>query len=167
MTRHPASLPAAALLAECEVLRTRGTGPGGRHRNSTDSRVELRHRPTGVVAAAGERRDQHRNREVALERLRHALAVEVRTPPGPVPTALWRTRVQGGRIVCSTRHPDHAVLLAEALDHLAVTDWEPARAAALLGCTSTQLVRLVASHKAAFARLNTERAALGLHGLRP
>lgn len=166
MLRHPSSLPPEELIAQCDVLRTRGSGPGGRHRNSTDSRVELRHRETGVVGAAGERRDQHRNREVALERLRLALAVQVRTPPGPVPIALWRSRIKGGRIVCSPRHPDYPALLAEALDWLASVDWEPGRAAPLLGCTPTQLVRFLASHGAAFGVVNAARAASGLHPLR-
>jgi hypothetical protein len=118
------------------------------------------------VGAAGERRDQHQNRAVALDRLRLALAVMVRTTPGPIPSPLWRKRVSGARIVCSPRHDDYPALLSEALDRLSSVDWEPSRAAALLGCSSTQLVRFVASHKAAFVRLNGERAARGRHAFK-
>jgi len=51
----------------------RASGPGGQHRNVTDSAVRIRHLPTGVVAQASESRSQAQNREVAMERLRIAL----------------------------------------------------------------------------------------------
>jgi len=51
----------------------RASGPGGQHRNVTDSAVRIRHLPTGIVVQASENRSQARNREVALERLREAL----------------------------------------------------------------------------------------------
>lgn len=52
----------------------RATGPGGQHRNTTDSGVRLTHRPTGTVVTATEDRSQHVNRRVAGQRLVDALA---------------------------------------------------------------------------------------------
>jgi len=60
--------------SDIKVEFYRGSGPGGQHRNVTDSAVRIRHLPTGIVAQASESRSQLQNREVAMERLRDALA---------------------------------------------------------------------------------------------
>jgi protein subunit release factor A len=84
MADVPAPLRAAArralalaepdLLAECEETFFVAGGPGGQHRNKTESGVRLVHRPTGVGVTATERRSQLQNRGAALERLRARLA---------------------------------------------------------------------------------------------
>ena len=82
---HYLILPDKALLSECAVETYRASGPGGQHRNKTESAVRLTHRPTGVVVTATERRSQHENRHRALARLRKAIALQVREPIGTVP----------------------------------------------------------------------------------
>jgi len=64
----------ADIVVECY----RGSGPGGQHRNTTDSAVRIRHLPTGIVVHAAESRSQLRNREVAMERLQLALEKRAR-----------------------------------------------------------------------------------------
>jgi ribosome-associated protein len=61
------------LLAECRVETFRSGGPGGQHQNTTDSGVRLVHLPTGIRVLARDERSQHRNRALALERLRRRL----------------------------------------------------------------------------------------------
>ena len=86
---------AERLLAECDVTTFRASGPGGQHRNRRESGVRLVHRPTGIVVVATERRSQHRNRAIALERLVKRLAVRRRRrkPRRPTrPTAASKER---------------------------------------------------------------------------
>ena len=84
--RRALSLPDTALLAECQETFFVGSGPGGQHRNKTESAVRLVHLPTGVAVTATERRSQARNRAAALERLRAALAPLSRKPAVRRPT---------------------------------------------------------------------------------
>src|SRR6476660_9855512 len=58
-----------SLRAETEVEGFTGGGPGGQHRNKTQNAVRLRHRPSGVMVTATERRSLEANRKAAFERL--------------------------------------------------------------------------------------------------
>ncbi|HEY6100552.1 MAG TPA: peptide chain release factor-like protein, partial [Anaeromyxobacter sp.] len=52
--RRALALPEATLLAECEETFFTAGGPGGQHRNKTESAVRLVHRATGVHVTATE-----------------------------------------------------------------------------------------------------------------
>jgi ribosome-associated protein len=72
--RHPLSPPPYSLERdvlerEVEVEVFRASGPGGQHVNKTESALRLRHLPSGVVVTAQDSPSQHRNREIAYERL--------------------------------------------------------------------------------------------------
>src|SRR6478735_5340946 len=69
-----------ALIAQCEVDRYRASGPGGQHRNKTESAVRLRHKLSGVSAIGEDSRSQAENKLHAVRRLRSAIALEVREP---------------------------------------------------------------------------------------
>lgn len=165
---HPAALPDAELLAQCEQGRGRSGGPGGQHRNKVETLVELTHRPTGLESHAGERRSVTENRQVAVRRLRLLLATEFRCAValGEVGSPLWRSRVHGGRIVCSPEHGDFPALLAEAMDVLFAMKLDAAKAAVRLSCTTSQLTKLIKDHPPALLIVNAQRRERAMHPLR-
>ncbi len=57
------------LIREVDITSTRSGGPGGQHVNKTNSAVQLTHRLTGIRIRVETDRSQHRNRQLALERL--------------------------------------------------------------------------------------------------
>ena len=59
---------------EVEVDVFRASGPGGQHVNRTESALRLTHPPSGVVVIAQDSSSQHRNRDIAFERLAARLA---------------------------------------------------------------------------------------------
>lgn len=68
------------LLAQCRIDTFGAGGPGGQHQNRTESGVRLTHHPSGVVIACREERSQHRNKALALQRLREELERRNRRP---------------------------------------------------------------------------------------
>ncbi len=83
------------LLAQCLVSTFRASGPGGQHRNVTESAVRLIHRPTGLVVTSSSHRSQHRNRREALAVLRRRLEARARRRTPRRPTRPRRASVEG------------------------------------------------------------------------
>ena len=160
---HPASLSPQQLLADCSVKRTRGSGPGGQHRNKVETAVVITHRPSGVRAEASERRSQADNHRIAVTRVRVKLALEIRScqtlPDDFAPSDLWRSRCRDRRVRVSHDHPDFAALLAEVLDVCEALQGDVATAAARLGTTSSQLVKFLQLEPAALQQINSIRLA--------
>jgi protein subunit release factor B len=78
-----------ALLDRCLATTYRASGPGGQHRNVTESAVRLFHPPSGLTVTCASHRSQYRNRREALAELRRRLEARarrrkprIRTRPG-------------------------------------------------------------------------------------
>ncbi len=165
---HPSMQSIEALLSECVQRRIRRGGPGGQRRNKVETGVLITHQPSGIEAEASERRHVKENLPLAIRRLRLALAVGVRGGRGVRGglSSRWSARCRGGRIVVSETHEDFPALLAEVLDVLCGLDWDIGAAAAHLGCTTTQLVRLLRRWRPALELLNRHRELSGQHRLK-
>jgi peptide chain release factor len=70
-----AAMPAAS---EIRFESFRAGGPGGQHQNKTESAVRAVHLPTGLSATARDGRSQHRNKLLAIERLKALLDAKAR-----------------------------------------------------------------------------------------
>lgn len=78
---------------EVQMRFTRDTGPGGQHRNKTDSCVVLTHKATGVSVKV-DGRDQHANRRQAFHALEARLR-EMRDSQAQAARNLQRTKQAG------------------------------------------------------------------------
>lgn len=166
---HPVKLTVDTLLQQCDIRRTRHSGPGGQHRNKVETAIEITHRPTGIISFAAERRSQEQNRQVAISRLRLLLAIRVRSVGDTEvnPSMLWQSRCRNQKISCNKHHDDFPIMLAEALDAIDAKEFDVKCAAAALGCSTSQLVRFIASVPEALGLVNAERELRSLHRLMP
>ena len=164
---HPAALSTEALLEQCVLHFTRRGGPGGQHRNKVETAVIVRHLPTDIQAEASERRSQSENRRMAIHRLRLKLAIHcrLRADCQEGTSALWKSRFSNGRLRINPEHEDFPAVLAEALDALTAYGLELKPAAERLGCTTSQLVKLLRLEPQAWQFVNQERKEKGLHPL--
>ncbi len=164
------NLTDAELLAQCRVERFRASGPGGQHRNKTDSGVRLRHEPTGTISQATERRSQHENRSVALARLRMMIALGTRrgielegyTAPVEVQRILpgaGGQRLRGG-------HPEFWRGVQGVLDVFVACGCSISETAAHLGISTGQLSRLLVSEPEVLRAVNRLREERGMGAVR-
>jgi hypothetical protein len=161
--------PDEKLLAQCRMEFYRSSGPGGQHRNKTESAVRLTHQPTGVVATATERRNQHENRRYAIARLRKCIALEVRepVPPTATPTGMLRqvlTDAAWPRV--SQKSEAYLPAAAGVLDYLEAGEAKVSDVAARLGVSTASLVKFLSLDSDLWQAANHMRQRLGQKALK-
>jgi len=170
---HPARWPEDKLHAACRRENTRGSGPGGQHRNRVATAVRLTHPESGIMGQASERRSQKQNAEVAIFRLRLNLALDYRKPltdsdfETPFkPSEVWASRTRGNKMRINPSHRDFPAALAEALDLLELHKGDLAKTADWFGVSVSQMVKFFALESRALARINERRREEGLRPYR-
>lgn len=100
---------------------------------------------------------------MAVFRLRVNLALSQRTSiEEDCPSELWRSRIVAQQVLISPTHEDFPAILAEALDVVTARDADVKSAAELLGCTTSQLVKLLKLDHRALQSVNEHRSRLDL-----
>ncbi|MEP3889182.1 MAG: peptide chain release factor-like protein [Hellea sp.] len=151
-----------ALLGHCHQECFRAPGPGGQHKNKTDSAVRLSVLGGSITALCSDHRSQHRNRSEALKRLRSALAINLRMPIEPEGNSgVWQ-----GPWKLGLKDHRYAKLLAHILDVMADNDWAVGLSANVLGTSTGKLVRLLSRDPHAWNAVNQARAKINLVNLR-
>ncbi len=161
-----------ALVGQCDVDRYRASGPGGQHRNKTESAVRLRHKLTGVSAIGEDSRSQSENKLHAVRRLRSAIALEVREPvriDGYVPSARLAAFVRAGTAPLGAKTKltgEYWAAIAELLDLLIGGELEIAATAQRLGITTGAMSKLLLHDEQVGRVVNDLRRAKGMRALR-
>lgn len=174
---HPSVLPVEELLTRCDFRTQSRSGPGGQHRNRTASGVFVTYRGKGevgeITAEATEQRNQHRNRAVAIGRLRYVLAVSVRTG-SPLDANLEknsleqtiRDRFQKHTLKMADDNPAKPAVVAMLLNDLHVAGGQPSAVAPIWGVSTSRLVGCLKSCPQAWTLLNRIRDHHGRRGLK-
>lgn len=147
----------ADLLRLCNADGYRASGPGGQHRNTTDTAVRLTLPGGGYTAYATGSRSQHQNRAAALKKLRLTIALEWREQealPGARPPRVGK------------KHAEYPLFIAWLLDALERTDWHLGVGARAMGVTTGQLNRILADDVTLWRHVNQKRIQRGLRPLR-
>lgn len=66
---------------DLEIVRLKGSGPGGQNRNKRETGIRITHLPTGLVVMATERRTQGENLRIAKERIEERVRKYYYRPP--------------------------------------------------------------------------------------
>ncbi len=125
----------ATLLNACHLQTWRATGPGGQHRNTTETgvRLTLKWHPEITVYAANHR-SQHINRCEAINKMRKQLVLLLREDYQDPWTGPWELGKKDVR---------YLPMMAILLDAFAKSHYRLADTAKNLGINSAKLLRII------------------------
>lgn len=140
------------LLRACTLKGYQGSGPGGQHRNKTNTGVLLTLREFNLEIKSCEGRSAHENKVHALHRMQMALALQVRcepsTPEIPFPGS-------NGHI--QTSNALFPLFVAHVFDIMASKGGDTKMAAAAFKLTPSALVKILRQDKACATKLQGNR----------
>lgn len=100
---------------DLRVTTLRGSGPGGQHRNKTETGVRIEHPASGAVAEATDSKSQHQNKVAALHRL-------VKTPEFKAWSRMMLARPSDYLVETRIESPDKKLWWVPAPPDLQVTE---------------------------------------------
>lgn len=131
------------LLRACTLKGFQGSGPGGQHRNKTNTGVCLRLPQYNLEIKSSESRSVTENKTHALHRMQMALATKVREAPKQ-PSEL---KFPGSNGHIQTSNPGFPQFIADVLDITAANDGDTKMAAIAFGLSPTGLSKILHQDK--------------------
>ncbi|MCQ2055563.1 MAG: peptide chain release factor-like protein [Fibrobacter sp.] len=144
------------LLSACTTKGFQGSGPGGQHRNKTNTGVWLTLREYNLEIKSCEARSAKENRTHALHRMQMAIALNVREAPPAVEIPFPGSN---GHI-----QPSNALFplfVAHVFDIMATKSGDSKAAAQAFGLTQSALVKILRQDKSCAEKLQGQRVAGG------
>ncbi len=140
------------LLRACTLKGFQGSGPGGQHRNKTNTGVQLCLREFNLEIKSSEARSAHENKVHALHRMQMALALKVReTPQEP------EMPFPGSNGHIQTSNPLFPLFVAHVFDRMAAKNGDTKSVAAAFGLTPSALVKILRQSKPCAEKLQGNR----------
>jgi len=149
----------AELLKLCETQAYKGSGPGGQHRNKTNSGVKLKLTIKGVASGewlvvetySCDDRSAHINKLFALKKLRTKIALQIREEPAlQIPFAFPGT---AGKI--SADNKLYPKFIADVLDRIKAAGGDLSEAARMWGLSKSALNKIILADKKVLETLNS------------
>jgi hypothetical protein len=133
-------------LKECEISAYKGSGPGGQHRNKTNSGVKLKIRNcklTPLESYSCDDRSSHINKLLALKKLRLKIALQIREEPAQqIPFPFPGT---GGKI--SQDNALYPQFIADILDRINFCKGDLSEAAKMWNLSKSTLNKIIIQDK--------------------
>ena len=145
-----------ALIKLCDIDFFKATGPGGQKKNKTESAVRLTLKNSAISTTASEDRQQSINRSRALQKMRLAIALEMRQEPQP-----WT-----GQWDMNTKNSSYSLFAACLTDHLHSHNWQVSEAAKSLNLSTGKLIKIIAKNETFWQFLNSARQKNGYKPLK-
>lgn len=96
--------------SDFKIRYTRGTGPGGQHKNKTDSCVIITHIPTGMQERCEDSRSQGRNKTLAMERLEKRIKEKKLLDQNEKRNELRKSLIQNNKTIRTYNYPRNEVI---------------------------------------------------------
>lgn len=155
-------MPLNELLRACTIKGFQGSGPGGQHRNKTNTGVCLKLNPYNLEIKSSESRSASENKTHALHRMQMALALEVREEPLPAE----KLRFPGSQGRIQTSNPLFPLFIAQVLDIVYANKGDTKPAAKAFNLSPTALTKILHLNKSVVERLRIMRESFGKPKLR-
>ena len=142
------------LLRACSLKGYQGSGPGGQHRNKTNTGVHLSLQQYNLEIKSSESRSAKENKIHALHRMQMALALNEEPPAVEM-------KFPGSNGHIQPSNPQFPLFVAHVFDIMATKNGDTKAAAAAFGLSPSALVKILRQDKACAAKLQGNRVENG------